>query len=99
VTIAAPALQHHPGFDVAFEREDETGMVFVHLWLHDGRIFGKGHLVRAAVPPGAFLSLDNPTLIWWFTKYAGFAIVAEGLRDDSGDVVTVLQRQEVAYVH
>jgi hypothetical protein len=56
-------------------------------------VLGKARDVCAAVPAGSLLTLDDPRLIWWFTRYCQFVVVAEQLRDENDELVTLLQKQ------
>lgn len=45
------------GITLTFEREDETGQVFAHIWITDGSILGKARWLREHIPRGTWVSV------------------------------------------
>lgn len=72
------------GIRVEFEREAETGQVFAHIWILDGRIVGKARWLRAHLPRGTWVSVPpsmQPGGTWWLRRHVGFVLVTRRLVD------------------
>jgi hypothetical protein len=81
------------GVRLTFEREDETGQVFVHIWIADGSILGKARWLRAHIPRGSWVSIPpsmQPGGTWWLQRHVGFVLVTRRLVD--GEVNDILWR-------
>lgn len=64
------------GLRVTFEScEDE---LFAHIWVTDGKIFGKARAIRRSIPFGAWITVppeQQPGVTWYLMRHCGFSFV------------------------
>jgi len=59
------------GVKIEFEQETETNQWFAHIWLLDGKIFGKAKVLREYIPIGTWITVPpslQPSITWLLQK-------------------------------
>lgn len=52
--------------------------MFVHIWLLDGKPFGKAAAIRDSIPTGAWITVppeQQPGITWYLMRHCGFDFV------------------------
>lgn len=73
--------------------EQDEAELWAHIWLEDGRPFGKAAALRALLPVGTWVSVppaQQPGITWLLTHKVGFQHVAQLPID--GELHDVLQK-------
>jgi len=63
------------GLKITFEREAETNQLFAHIYLLDGKPFGKAHIIKQHIPVGTWVTVPpslQPSITWLLVKKCGF---------------------------
>ena len=66
------------GLRITFERETETNHLFAHIWLLDGKPFGKAKIIKQHVPVGTWVTVPpalQPAITWLLTRKCNFRLV------------------------